>query len=162
MERFSFSHLQRDQPAPSFRLKSSRDGLIALSDYREQSNLVIVFLHSLDCPRYQRALQNFVDYQREYQENSAQVLVVVSGPAAQSALEEAEAYPFPVLADPESTARRAYAVLLSVPVEDEPMIFILDRYGAPYAALICSDLSDPSLQKEILKWLDFIEIQCPE
>ena len=139
MEWLDFSHLQRDRPAPSFRLNSSRGGTVALSDERGRLNLVLVFLPGLDCPGCRAALQNFADRYREYQAGAAQVLVVVSGPAAQGALEEEAAYPFPVLADPEGDTRRAYAALLPVPVR-----------------------GDPALQDEFLDWLDFMEFQCPE
>jgi len=163
MEWFDFSHIQRERPAPSFRLESSQGESVVLSDYRGRKNLVLFFLVELDCSWCRAALQNFADRQREYQERVAQVLVVVSGPAAQLALEEAEAYPSPVLADPEGTARQAYAAILPAPVRDnEPLVFVLDRYGAPYAALICPEPGDPTLQREILEWLDFIEFQCPE
>jgi hypothetical protein len=42
------------------------------------------------------------------------------------------------------------------------MLFVLDRYGAPYAALTGPELDDPGLQQEVLEWLAFIEVQCPE
>jgi len=163
MEWFRFFHTQRDQPAPAPWLNSSRGERIALSYYRGRKNLVLFFFPGLDCPGCRVALQNLADHQREYQEREAQVLVVVSGPAAQPALREAGAHPFPVLADPEGTARQAYIAILSAPVrDDEPLVFVLDRYGVPYAALICPAPDDPALQGEILEWLDFIEFQCPE
>jgi len=162
-EWLDFSHIQRNQPAPSFRLNSSRGGTVALSDDRGRLNLVLVFLPGLDGPGCRAALQNFADRYREYQASAAQVLVVVSGPAAQGALEEATAYPFPVLADPEGEARRAYIALLPAPVgDDQPVVFILDRYRAPYVAWTGSQPDDPALQDEFLDWLDFMEFQCPE
>jgi len=162
-EWLDFSHIQRNQPAPSFRLNSSRGGTVALSDDRGRKNLVLVFLPGLDGPGCRAALQNFADRYREYQAGAAQVLVVVSSPAAQRALEEGAAYPFPVLADLEGDVRRAYTALLPVPVgDDQPVVFILDRYRAPYVAWTGPEPDDPALQDEFLDWLDFMEFQCPE
>jgi len=90
-------------------------------------------------------------------------LVVVPTPVAELAVAEtAEAYPFPLLADPEGTTRRAYAALLPGEPDEGAMVFVLDRYGAPYAALICPEPDDPALPREVLEWLGFIELQCPE
>ena len=124
---------------------------------------MLVFLPGLDGPGCRAALQNFADRYREYQAGAAQVLVVVSSPAAQRALEEGAAYPFPVLADLEGDVRRAYTALLPVPVgDDQPVVFILDRYRAPYVAWTGPEPDDPALQDEFLDWLDFMEFQCPE
>ncbi len=161
MEWFSFSPIQRDRPAPAFRLPSSLGRPVALSDYRERGNLVLIFLPGLDAGS-RAALQNFAADMQEYEHWAARVLVIISGPGAESALEEAMAYPFPVLADPEGTVRKAYTALRPDLALEEPMVFVLDRYGGPYAALAPSDLNDPALRQEILRWLTFIEIQCPE
>jgi hypothetical protein len=42
------------------------------------------------------------------------------------------------------------------------MVFVIDRYGAPYAAVVGADPADPGLHAELLEWLSFIELQCPE
>jgi hypothetical protein len=87
---------------------------------------------------------------------------ITSGPDAESVLEGAGDIPFPVLADPEGTVLQAYAALLPVPPEEKPVVFVIDRYGGPYAALGPSELDDPALRREIRRWLTFVEIQCPE
>lgn len=163
MEWFSFSHGQQHRPAPSFRLKSSRGEPVALADYRGRRNLVLLFLHRLDCPGCHAALQNLAKHRLEYQEHEAQVLVVVPTPMAElTVVETTEAHPFPLLADQEGVTRRAYAALLPGEPAEEAMLFVLDRYGAPYAALICPEPDDPALPREVLEWLAFIELQCPE
>lgn len=162
MEWFRFSHLRRDQPAPGFRLPSAQGGLVAPSDYHGRQNLVLLFLPDLDCPECRAALENFVAHRREYEEQAAQVLVILTGPDAEAVLGQAKELPFPVLADPDGTVRQAYAALLPSPVGEEPLVFVLDRYRGPQVALAGRDLDDPSLHREILKWLTFFEIQCPE
>ncbi len=161
MEWFSFSHTRRDRRAPAFRLPSSLGRPVALSDYHERGNLVLIFLPGMDAG-YRSALWNLAADLGEYEHWAARVLVILSGPDATSALKDAGSYPFPVLADREGTVRQAYAALLPVPPGEKPIVFVLDRYGGPYAALAPADLDDPDLRKEILRWLTFIEIQCPE
>jgi hypothetical protein len=42
------------------------------------------------------------------------------------------------------------------------LFFVLDRYGAPYAATVANEPGDEDLHTELLEWLDYIELQCPE
>jgi hypothetical protein len=46
--------------------------------------------------------------------------------------------------------------------EANNVVFIIDRYGAPYTALVGAEPGDPALHREILEWIGFIEMQCPE
>ncbi|MCX8068215.1 MAG: redoxin domain-containing protein [Anaerolineae bacterium] len=162
MEWFRFSHLRRDQPAPAFRLLSAQGMLVAPSDFHGRRNLVLLFLPDLNDPGCRAALENFAAHRREYEEQAAQVLVILTNPNVEAALERAQAFSFPILADPDGAVRQAYAALLPAPVEDEPLVFVLDRYRGPQVALAGHDLDDPDLHREILKWLTFFEIQCPE
>lgn len=162
MEWFRFSHLRRDRPAPDFRLPSAQGVPVAPSDYYGRHNLVLLFLPGLDCPKCRAALEIFAAHRREYEEQAARVLVILTGPDAEIALGRVEGVPFPVLADPDGTVRRAYTALLPAPVGEEILVFVLDRYRGPQVALVGPDPDDLSLHREILKWLTFFEIQCPE
>lgn len=162
MEWFRFSHLRRDQPAPAFRLPSVQGMLVAPSDYHGRSNLVLLFLPGLDCPECRAALENFAAHRQEYEEQATQVLVILTNPDAEGALGQMEGFPFPVLADADGAVRQSYAALLPAPVGEEPLVFVLDRYRGPQVALVGRDLDDPALHREILRWLTFFEIQCPE
>lgn len=162
MEWFRFSHLRRDQPAPAFRLPSAQGVLAAPSDYYGRKNLVLLFLPDLDCPECRATLKNFAAHRQEYEEQDAQVLVICTGPDAEAVQGQRENIPFPLLADPDGAVRQAYAALLPAPIGEEPLVFVLDRYRGPQVALIGRDLDAPSLHQEILKWLTFFEIQCPE
>ncbi len=162
MRWFHFSHLQRDRPAPPFRLPSSLGRPVASADYLGRHNLVLLFLPGLDRTEYQTALESFAARRQEYEEQAAQVLVIFSGPRAESVLKEGGDFPVPLLADAEGSVRRAYAALLPEPVGEEPMVFVLDRYRGPLAALSSPALDDPAVHREILQWLTFFEIQCPE
>ncbi len=162
MRWFRFSHIQRDRPTPPFRLPSSQGEPVSPADYLGRSNLVLLFLPGLDSPGCRRALEHFAAHRQEYEEQATQILAIFSGPGAESVLKEGRDFPFPLLADPEGDVRQAYAALLPEPVGAEPMVFVLDRYRGPLAALVSPELENPAIHREILQWLMFVEIQCPE
>lgn len=66
-----------------------------------------------------------------------------------------------MLADPENKVRCRYLELMPGGSQ-ENVVFVIDRYGAPYAALAGAEAGDPAVHEEILEWLGFIGIQCPE
>ncbi len=164
MEWHIFPENERRSPAPAFRLPSNRGKPFALDDNRGWGNLVLFFAHGKECPACQAALQEFAARRLEYGAVDAQVVPILPQTAAEIA---GMPYPFPVVADPQGTARRQYAELVGVDgtaaEADGPVLFfVLDRYGAAYAAAVLHEPEDPELQPELLEWLDFIELQCPE
>ncbi|HEY5572404.1 MAG TPA: hypothetical protein VIK64_05240, partial [Anaerolineales bacterium] len=66
------------------------------------------------------------------------------------------------LADETGRIRRKYLDMLPVNQKDACIIFVLDRFGSPYAGLIGDDLRGNEIQDEVLGWLDYIGLQCPE
>ena len=158
----SFAEGDRWRPAPAFRLASAEGRLIALSDYRGRANLVLFFAHSAECPACRAALESFIARQADYRQQEAEVVIVLPTPEEAAALRSKLALPFPLLADPDGATRQAYARLLNSTGEGDAMLFVLDRYGAPFVAAIAGEPDDPMLHGEILDWLAFIEMQCPE
>jgi hypothetical protein len=65
-------------------------------------------------------------------------------------------------ADPAGALRRRYAELIEFDTVTEVMLFVLDRFGVPYAAWAGSEADPPDLSRETMKWLEYIAIQCPE
>ncbi len=157
---YAFPEGSRRRPAPPFRLPSSQGRLISLADYRGRSNLVLFFAHGMDCAACRRALERFAGHGADYRAQAAEVLAVLP-----RAIDEGLTPPIPgllSLADPEGETHRAYAALLPDGGAGDVWLFVLDRYGAPYAALAGPEADDPELQQEVLEWLAFIEVQCPE
>ena len=160
-----FTEDRRRSPAPSFRLPSSQGKPFSPDDQRGWGNLVLFFGHDRTCSRCQAALQEFAARRIEYGAVEAKIVPVLPNTGAQVA---ALTYPFPVLADPDGAVRARYGELVGVESfgsrssHDPVMFFVLDRYGAPYAATVLDEPDDPELQLGLLEWLDFIEIQCPE
>jgi peroxiredoxin len=159
MEWHIFAENQRRTPAPGFRLPSNRGGTFSLDDYRGWGNVVLFFSHGLDCAACRAALGDFAAHRAAYGAQEAKIVPVI--PGSQSDLTEM-VYPFALLSDPRGIVRQKYADLLGVEPEKHAMVFVLDRYGAPYAGSALLEADDPELQAGVLEWLDFIEIQCPE
>ena len=163
MQWYTFSEGQRRRPAPDFRLPSGRGGSAALDDYRGQRNLVLFFTHDGECSPCQALLRDLAARHTEYQSEDAQVVAIV--PEARSNVAEMQSsldLPFPLLADPDNQVRRGYLELIPDRSETIDVVFVMDRYGAPYAAVLGPEPGDPAVHEEILEWLGFIEIQCPE
>lgn len=160
MSWYAFPEHIRQRPAPNFCLPSSRGEPVSLAGYRGYSNLVLFFAHGVECAACRRALARFAGHRAGYRAQTAEVLVIAPGPADEGQTSSVSG--LPVLTDPEGETRRAYAALLPEASPGEVLLFVLDRYGAPYAALACPEADGPALQQEALAWLAFIELQCPE
>jgi peroxiredoxin len=93
---------------------------------------------------------------------TAEVLAVIQGtPQEAIHVKRRETLPFPVLADVDGRGHRAFG---AVTPSGEPAaaVYIADRWGEIYLARRTSaDQALPTPQ-EILEWLHFIAIQCPE
>jgi hypothetical protein len=144
---------------------------VCLDDYRGDCSLVLVFPGQQEEP----FLESFAHRTREYGAQGAKVLAVVKGPssAPQSRM------PFEVVVDNSGTTRKKYASLMdpSLAAQDDSIVFVLDQYNAPYAALVgaslpqaegsipdtgSSGLSEQEVHYSIQRWLEYIGVQCPE
>jgi hypothetical protein len=118
-------------------------------------------------------IQAFVDQEREYREQGSKVLFIF--PQDQQGLEDQNGKDYilsglpeevraRMLLDPKGNTRRVYTGLMSANLvrDDDTIIFVLDAYGAPYTAVIDVELDSAEIHKEILSWLQYINIQCPE
>lgn len=158
---YTFDERQKHELAPNFHLSSGRGEEVTRANYQGRANLVLLFLPRTRAPE---ALRAFAARQKDYAAEEARVLAIIDCRQEElDTLSDGQPTPFPLLADPESLVRRQYVGL--APLEagaDDTLIFVLDRYGAPYAASAVADPAEAKLQEEILEWLGFIEVQCPE
>lgn len=157
---YAFPEASRRYPAPDFCLLTSDNRWISRSDYRDRANVVLVFVHAAGCNACRQVVVQFARHYADYLARTAEVLVVWPGP-----VRDVPVVSLPGalhLIDVDGMTRQAYAALLPEATADDVLIFVLDHYGAPYAALATPEADAPGFQQEVLEWLAFIEAQCPE
>lgn len=159
-EWLSLDQGEMGRPAPSFSLTTNSGGAVSLQYFRGRRNLVLFFAHVDGCEPCRHLLVEFACRYDEYQLEDTDVLAIL--PAPPHDLPGRKEFPFPVLSDPDGETRRDYAGLLPGDPGDDALLFVLDRFGAPYAAMSGEDLDAPDAQQEILNWIGFIGLQCPE
>ncbi len=152
---------ENESRAPNFYLNSSHGKSNPLDQFRGRFNLVLVFGHSLHCKPCDSLARQFKFIQDEYVQRNAKVLWIYSQSEITKVLPNRFS-DFPMMFfGPSDGVRRMYGNLIKTDNFHSFMIFILDRYGAPFVAKV-QDEHDWNIHHEILEWLDFIEMQCPE
>jgi peroxiredoxin len=150
------------QLLPDVTLMSSGGRPIRTSDYRGQCPLVLVFIGSPTGEDISSVLDRFAEQYAAFREWTAEVLAVVLGTLREAIHGKSpESLPFPVLADVDGRVHRAFG---AVTPEGKPAaaIYITDRWGEIYVAGRTSAGQALPTPHEILGWLHFIAIQCPE
>jgi peroxiredoxin len=139
-----------------FELSSALGKKIHLSDYRGRSNLVLVFADDSS-----KTTKLLVELERQYGDikgEDAEVLVVVRLSLQRSAeLKKQLKLPYPILVDEDGHAHQG----VRATGRDVPAIYVTDRFGEIFGAYRISDGGLPEVS-EILKWLEFVNAQCPE
>ena len=159
-----FDDQDRSTPAPYFRLPSVQGGWVSSRDFHEQSNLLLLFLHAQACPTCQEFLNALATRWSDYLQADARLVIILPQPVETLALPSSlVGIPILFLADPNGSVRQEYARLMAPHLvgENDVMLFALDNYSSPYACLV-GPQPEPSAQDELLAWLRFIGIQCPE
>ena len=147
-------------PAISKPLVDAHGRSIALGKFREQSNLVLLFSHGLECQGCQQLVKQFLARSQDLSFADAQLLVVQPSGANR---ERALPFPLHLVWDPEGSVQDGFKTLVGQPVTpDEILVVILDRYGAPQAACSVSHDEKANVVAQTLEHLTFIAIQCPE
>jgi peroxiredoxin len=151
-------------PAPGFSLPSARGAAVSSSHFYERSSLVLLFLHGPDCAPCHVFLTHALERLEDYEAENAQLLAIFpSQSGSLQALDSLLRGEIQCLSDPERLVREDYLSLLAPDLvgPDEVMLFVLDTYGAPY---VCLKGGEPEihLHADLLGWLRYIGIQCPE
>lgn len=155
-----FPESVRRRPIPPVPLVAPADASLSPADYRGRFNVVLLFTHGVDCPACRAAVRTFAAHGADYRAQETKVLIVSPGMTGEEPF--LGDGPISLVADPGGKARRTLMTLLPHAAPGQVLLFVLDRYGAPYAALTSPEVNDPALQDEILAWLGFVEVQCPE
>lgn len=148
-------HVLRD-----FQLCSSEGRTVLLSGYRGHSNTVVVLTGERGVAT--ELLSQLGMHKRDFAENETRVLVVVPGSQQRaSELKQSLHSDFEVLADVGGQVHR------SAGTEDQTghllaAVYVTDRFGEIFAAYRAGQAESLPSAAEILQWVEFINIQCPE
>jgi hypothetical protein len=159
-----FDAEDRSLPAPDFCLpQPGGQAQVCRSDFRGRCSLAVFFSPINESASFMEALERVGSQAEAYQDQGARVLAVF--PSEEGARFNADWMEnMAVLIDREGTARAAYAGLMvdELTTESDALLFVLDEFGAPYAVLVGAEKAGERLNAEVLSWLQFIDLQCPE
>ncbi|MCC6446208.1 MAG: redoxin domain-containing protein [Armatimonadetes bacterium] len=131
---------------PDFALRTSDGRLIRRSDYRHKKPLALACLIE---PQADPVLRLLRQHYPSCQEIGAEVLAIVREPAAAG-------MPFPVLLDADGS------VIRKLGAEGQPVLIVADRFGIEASRLVLNPDNASETIQEAVRWLYFVEIQCPE
>ncbi len=154
--------LHTGQMVPDFSLSSTSGRSIRISDYRNRSNLVLVFPLFARLPELQGLLHTLTELKAEFSEQEAQLLLVLPGSLeAAEGVKDAADFPFPILADEQSVSAR-FALSQDAEGQMTGVAYVVDRFGEIFNVSRTGEGDTVPAPEEVLDWLQFIEIQCPE
>jgi len=142
---------RRGEIFPGFTLPAIDGSSVFLESYRGRSNLVFVFAGD--------KMEELAARREEFTLEAAQVLVAVTSRPA--AVAQRGRWTFPVLVDDGAHIHRNLGASDAVG-RPAPAVFVTDRFREIFAAYLPGHGSALPGAKEILDWLVFINIQCPE
>jgi peroxiredoxin len=150
------------QRLPDFRLISDAGRSVRLSDFRGCRNLVVAFCNSANGAASHGLLTGLAESYAEFVREGAEILAVIHG-SVESAerIRRSANLPFPVLADEDGSAHRVVGATMATRTE-EPAVYVADRYGEIFYAHRIAVGQTPPATAELLGWVRFIELQCPE
>ena len=151
---------RRGEALPGFMLPAIDGSSVSLESYRGRTNLVVVFAgDKMDESPVAVLLKELVARREEFALEAAQALVAVTSPPA--AVPQRGRMAFPVLVDEGANIHRKMGAT-DAAGSPAPAVFVTDRFREIFAAYLPGHgLALPGA-KEILDWLVFINIQCPE
>jgi hypothetical protein len=130
--------MENVQTLPYIKLTTPHGQPKFLADYRGLVNLVIVFAHE----DTRTLLHDMAQQPRQFHNADSQVIVIV--PQAS----EMPGTPFTVLLDEQAKLHAAFS---------PAGVVIADRYGE-----IITHYEDPPSTSDLLDYLEYLELQCPE
>jgi peroxiredoxin len=143
-----------------FQLCTSEGRAVLLSDFRGRSKMVLVFTGEQAAGP--QLLLDLEVHQKDFAETETRILVIVAGSQQHaSELNQSLHLDFAVLADVGGQVHR------SAGTEDQTghpqaAVYITDRFGEIFAAYKAEQAESLPSVAEILRWVEFINIQCPE
>ena len=155
---------------PEFALPSTEGGrVLGTRDFRQENNLVILFLHSWSCENCRRLLYSLRDHQDMLMWLEARVLAVAREPLDQLSGAAADIGPgITLLSDENGEVTAAFrkngtsgGVPESKAASSSPFLVITDRFGALFMQMEMEEGEEIDIA-EVESTLMFIATQCPE
>jgi peroxiredoxin len=151
---------RRGEIFPAFTVPDFDGSPVFLESYRGRKNLVVVFAgDKAGWAPVMVLLEELGARAEELTSEAAQALVVV--PSRSAAVLQRARWAFPVLVDDGARIHRNVGAT-DAGGRAAPAVFVTDRFREIYAAYLPRPGSALLGAKEILDWLVFINIQCPE
>lgn len=150
----------RDEPpAPSLPLLNLQGQAVSPGDYRGKSPVVLAFLHAATCITCRDLAESWAARRAEVEALGGKLHFVLPDAAdGGRSLDPALA-----LLDPHGELRARYAKLLEFDTHGQVLLFVLDEHNAPYAAWVGAEPDDAAtIWYDLLRWLLYVSIQCPE
>lgn len=150
---------RRGEILPRFTLPALDGSAVVLESYRGRRNLAVVFAADVIGESPITALLRELRWRaEELTAETAQVLVIVTSP---SIIARPGPKVFPTLLDAGGRIHRAVGATEAAG-RAAPAVFVTDRFREIFAAYLPGRRSGLPGAQEILDWLVFINIQCPE
>jgi peroxiredoxin len=145
---------------PAFTLPGLDRSSLALEDLRARANLVLVFVADESSGgTVTGLLEELMTRRQELDGEVARVVVIAASRARASHLGGDDA--FPVVLDEGARVHRQVGATDGAD-HPAPAVFVTDRFREIFAAYIPGQGSALPGAQEIIEWLVFINIQCPE
>lgn len=145
-----------------FTLISALGQPVSLSHYRGRANLVLVLVgEHVGNPDLRILSEIAADY-AQFRDEQAEVLAILqsSQQAAVDILRQANP-PFPLLIDEDGRIHRS-AGAADACGRPSAAIYVIDSFGEVFAVYRTAEGETMPTAQEIVKWLSFINMQCPE
>jgi len=155
--------LQVHQLVPPFALPAGQGKVLKLWDYKMRKNLVILFHYGSSCLPCREKLTEVAENYGEFVKLETEILAVSSeGEENNEKLRGELNLPFPLLSYPAGRVIEKYTYWQGDNRTPSPSVFVTNRFGTLFFQQIAEEITGLLQGEEILKWLLFIQSQCPE
>ena len=147
---------------PFLDLPEADGGRVRVWDYRGKRNVVLFFAHGVNCSRCMELLKVLASNYKDVVAQEAEVLFVLPVTLLDAAaLKHEMNLAFPVLYDETRETYGRYGVISD---KGEPIsaVLVSDRFGEVYHMALAHEEHELPSFSDIMSWLHFIELQCPE
>lgn len=139
-----------------FTLPDSDGQLVRSWSYRQRRNLVLFFHHGASCATCRALLHDLARSLEAFRDEEAVIFPIGPDlPAEAGVLARALSCAFPLLSDPAGTIAAQHGI-------EAPAVLVADRFGEIWAAWAGGAGHELPDVPEMIRWLEFIEVQCPE